>query len=348
MNECRRFDYISDMKTVALLGVVFGHCLLFYVGNPFFPETAGFISKSAMLIITFFDASLISGFVFCSGFLFANSISRKNRTVLQNLANRIKRLLIPYYLYGALWVVPLYTFFNIKCFGRPENANYLTGYKYMLLGCFSDHLWFLWMLFWVASAFILMKPLLTKKLLPLTFVISVGLAFIVQIFLTDFPYFKLSQTAPYFICYFIGICAFHFIERIEKIPTLLLFILTAIFFIGSMFYYKADGVHFALGWLCKLCGILTSFCFFTALERFEAVRKIRTAKLWRYTEEHSMQLFLFNCPFVYLYFRVLYPLIGQYTFLCAIANFIITMLTLYVTVWIQDKIKELVRKNAKK
>ena len=221
----------------------------------------------------------------------------------------------------------------------------------MLLGCFSDHLWFLWMLFWVAAAFIFMKPLLTKKLLPLTFVISAGLALIVQLLLADFPYFKLSQTGPYFICYFIGICAFHFIERIEKIPTPVLFILTAVFFAGSMLYYKADAVHFSLGWLCKLCGIFTGFSFFIALERFEAVKGIRTVKLWKYTESHSMQLFLFNCPFVYLYFRVLYPLIGKYTFLCVIVNFIITMLTLYAAVWVQDKVKirfkELVGNNAK-
>ena len=350
MTERKRYDYISDMKTVALLGVVLGHCLLFYAGNPFFPETAGFTSKGAVLIGTFLDAALISSFVFCSGFLFANSISRKKRTILQSLADRAKRLLVPYYLYGALWVVPLYTFFDIKCFGRPENAGYLTGYKYMLLGCFSDHLWFLWMLFWVAAVFILMKPLLTKSLLPLTFAISVGLAVVVQLFLADFPYFKLSQTAPYFICYFVGICAFHFIERIEKIPTPILFIMTAIFFAGSMLYYKADAVHFSLGWLCKLCGILIGFCFFIALERFEAVRNIRRTKLWKYTEAHSMQLFLFNCPFVYLYFRLLYPFIGKYTFLCVIANFIITMLTLYAVVWVQAKvkssIKELIGKNA--
>ena len=162
MTERKRFDYISDLKTICLIGVVLGHCLLFYAGNPFFPETADFISSGAVLTGAFLDAALISSFVFCSGFLFANSISRKNRTVMQSLAERTKRLLIPYYIYGALWIVPLYTFFNIKCFGRPENAGYLEGYKYMLLGCFSDHLWFLWMLFWVSSAFILMKPLLTR------------------------------------------------------------------------------------------------------------------------------------------------------------------------------------------
>lgn len=342
--DSRRFNYISDMKTVALLGVVLGHCMLFFAGNPFFPETAGFTSSWVVWICTFLDASLIAGFVFCSGFLFANSLSRKNRTVLQCLANRTKRFLVPYYLYGALWIVPLYTFFDISCFGRPENAGYLTGYLYMLLGCFSDHLWFLWMIFWVAAAFILMKPLLTKKLLPLTFLLSVALALIVQYFLADFPYFKLSQTAPYFICYFAGICVYYFIEKIEKIPVSAMLVLAVIFFAGSMCYNQAAAVHFSLEWLCKLCGALTVFCFFTALDRFAFVKKIRENKLWKYTEAHSMQMYLFNCPFVYLYFRLLKPL-SSYTLLCVLVNFIITMLTLYAIVWIQDKVKTIFRER---
>jgi len=351
-NQRKKYYYISDMKTVSLLGVVLGHCLLFYAGNRFFPETADYTSPVAVRIAAFLDAALIAGFVFCSGFLFANSISHKNRTVGQSLMDRVKRLLVPYYIYGAVWVVPLYTFFNIKCFGRPENAGYLTGYKYMLLGCFSDHLWFLWMLFWVSAAFILMKPLLTKKYLPLSFVISLALALIVQFLLVDFPYFKLSQTGPYFICYFLGILVYFFCDKMEKIPTYLLLILTAVFFAGSMCYNIAAATHFSLEWLCKLCGIFTGLCFFVVLERYEAVRIIRTTKIWGYTETHSMQMYLLNCPFVYLYFRLIYPVIGQNTFLCVLVNFIITMLTLYIAVWIQDKIKkmfkELVGSNGKK
>ena len=350
MSERKNFDYIADMKTFALIGVILGHCLLFYAGNPYFPETANFTAKGAVWISVFTDATLISSFVFCSGFLFANSIKQRDRSILKFFTGRSKRLLVTYYLYGALWVVPLYTFFNIKCFGRPENAGYLTGYKYMLLGCFSDHLWFLWLLFWVSLLFILIKPLLTKKLLPLTFVIAVAAGLTVQLFLADFPYFKLSQTGPYFVCYFLGIATFHFAEKAEKLPTALLFALAAAFFAGSMFQHKAAQTHFLLVWLCDICGIYTGFCALMALGRFEVFGKLRASKLWQYTQAHSMHMFLFNCPYVYLYFRILYPLIGQYAVLCVLANFVITMLSLYITVWVRDKVKasfkELTAKNA--
>ncbi|MBR6336104.1 MAG: acyltransferase [Ruminococcus sp.] len=350
MSERKSFDYISDMKTLALIGVVLGHCLLFYAGNPYFPETADFTSKGAVWITTFTDASLISGFVFCSGFLFANSIKRRDRSIPEFLAGRSKRLIMTYYLYGALWLVPLYTFFNIKCFGRPDNAGYLTGYKYMLLGCFSDHLWFLWLLFWVSVIFILMKKMITKRFLPLLFLISVAAGLAVQLWLADFPYFKLSQTGPYFICYFLGILTFNYIDKAEKLPTPVLFILAAAFFAGSMFQHKAAETHFLLVWLCDICGIYTGFCFFMAVGRFKAFGRFRASRLWQYTREHSMQMYLFTCPFVYLYFRLIYPLIGDCTYACVAANFVMTMLTLYAAVWVQDKVKikckELTRKNA--
>ena len=196
MSERKNFGYISNIKTISLVGVVLFHCMLFYADNPFFPESADFASPVVEFLCNIFDASLIASFVFCSGFLYAYSISYKKRTLTESIIERAKRLIIPYYLYGAFWVVPLYTFFNINTFGRPEGAGYLTGYKFMLLGCFADHLWFLWMLFWVSLIFILMKPLLQKKYLPAVFLMTVILSLIDQIFLADVSYFKISQIAP--------------------------------------------------------------------------------------------------------------------------------------------------------
>ena len=48
------------------------------------------------------------------------------------------RLLIPYFVYGTLWLVPTYTFFDIPNFGRDKGASLLDGYIAMALGKFSD------------------------------------------------------------------------------------------------------------------------------------------------------------------------------------------------------------------
>ena len=342
MAERKLINYISSVKVVSLIGVILFHCTLFYADNPFFPESAEFSSKGAVVFCELCDAILIASFVLCSGYLFAYSTSRKTRTIPQSLLERVKRLLVPYYIYGAVWVVPLYTFFNIQSFGRPENAGYLTGYKYMLLGCFSDHLWFLWMLFWVAAAFILLRPLMQKKYLPLLFCATTALALIVQFFLADFPYFKLSQIAPYLICYFVGICAFMFREKLEALPVPLIFGISAVTFVCCFFYNQAAAAHFALMWLCKLAGGLCFFFLFLGLDRLHLLDRIRQTKLWNYTEAHSVSIYLLNCPFMYLYFRLLYPAVGQSVLLCVGLNFIMCMLSLYLCVWIQDTVKKII------
>ncbi|MCR4646482.1 MAG: acyltransferase [Oscillospiraceae bacterium] len=340
-----RFGFISHMKTTALFGVFLGHCLLFYVGNPYFPESAGFTVPWAVWIGSFFDASLIASFVFCSGFLFAHTLAKDDKTVLQCIGNRAKRFLVPYYVFGTLWVVPLDTFFNIQCFGRPENAGYLQGYWYMLVGCFSDHLWFFWIVFWVAMVFCLMKPLLTRKRQPLIFVITLALALVVQFFLSDFPYFKLSQTAPFFLCYFAGVCTYQFLGKLRDLPTPVLALLTVLCFAGSVSYKEVAAIHFSLEWISRLCGAFMGFFGFLALERTEPMQKFWASKLWQYTEAHGMQMFLVNCPTVYLYFRWLKPLIGQYAALCVPVNYILTLLTMYVLVWILDHVTSLFKER---
>ena len=145
MTKAKRFNYISDTKAVCLLGVILFHCMLFYADNPFFPERADFISKPVVVICSILDSTVVEGFVFCSGFLYVNSAFGKSKTVFQDIYSKVRRLIVPYLLMGTFWLVPLYTFFDITTFGRTKGMGYLEGYKYMLLGVFSDHLWFLFL-----------------------------------------------------------------------------------------------------------------------------------------------------------------------------------------------------------
>ncbi len=312
-------------------------------GQSIFSESAEFSSPVVIFLCNMLDASLIANFVFCSGFLYANSISHRKRTLTESILERGKRLIIPYYLYGAFWVVPLYTFFDIHTFGRPEGAGYLTGYQFMLLGCFSDHLWFLWMLFWVALVFILIKPLLQKKYLLIAFLLTVLLAVIDQTLLAGVAYFKISQIAPYLLCFFLGIVCYLFLDKIEQLPVWGLFCLSGLMLTGCLLYGKAIEIHFALGWLCKLASACMEFLLFLALERTGIAKLFETKKLWQYTIKHGAQIYLLNCPFMYLYFRLLYPLVGQNVFLCILLNFLLCMLSIYIAVWIQDTVKRMIK-----
>lgn len=344
----KRYDFISDIKTAIILGVVLTHCMLFYADNPFFPESAGFSSPAVTFLCGIVDASLMPGMVFCSGFLYAAGLWRRERTIAQSIAERARRLLIPYYIYGAVWVVPLYTFFDINAYGRPEGAGYLSGYKYMLLGSFADHLWFLWMLFWVSLAFILMKPLLMRKRYFIVSVLTTALAFAVEFLLAGFPYFKLSQIAPYLLCFCLGVLLFLLHEKLEHMPVPAMYASAGIMLAVCVVYAVLTNMNFALGWLCKMAGALMLYFLFMALERIGVSGRVRRTRFWEYTQKHSFQIYLLNCPFMYVYFRLLYPWIGENVLLCILVNFVLCMFSIYAAVWLQDRIKGMLKMIGRK
>ena len=343
MTENRRFENINDIKVILIVLIILGHCMLFYAGNPFFPQSAGFTVPAIVHICSFLDAFFIPSFVFCSGFLFTHIMTHKERSMAQCLKERTKRLLLPYYIYGSFWIVPLYTAFDIKCFGRDSGTGLIEGYKYMAVGIFSDHLWFLWLLFWVNTVFILLRSLLQKKYLPALFLISLAVALVVQLCLQSFPYFKLSQTAPYYLCFCIGVIAYMYYDRIEKLPGAVLFILSAVLMTGAVLYGRAQQIHFVLDWLCKMTSMCGIFLLSVLLDRFEAVKKLRKTKVSAYIDKHSFRFFLMNCPLLYLFFRLYYPLIGNNAALCVAANFISTVVSLCIITYIQDKTKDFVK-----
>ena len=137
-----RYSYISFAKVIGITGVTLYHCIVFFLGSPFVPLQAGETSKIVIYINPIFDALFVPGFMLCSGFLFAKGAKSGKRSYGKTLWERLTRLLIPYYVVGTVWLVPMYTIFDIPCYGRPEHAGFLEGFKAMLLGQFSDHLWF--------------------------------------------------------------------------------------------------------------------------------------------------------------------------------------------------------------
>ena len=151
MGNKSRFEYITDTKTAAVVLVVLLHCMLFFSTEDYYSERASYSSSTVEYLSNILNSSLVSSLVCCSGFLFAHSVLAKGKTAGALVKSRSSRLLLRYYLYGALWLVPLYTLFDISCWGRGYGASLLESYKSMALGVFSDHSWFLLMLYWRKS-----------------------------------------------------------------------------------------------------------------------------------------------------------------------------------------------------
>ncbi len=330
---------ISELKVICLMLVIISHCVLFYVDNPYFLESADFSSHSVTFIYKLLDAVMVPGFVLASGFLFMNSLNRRNRSFGELVAERSKRLLVPYYIYGAIWLVPLYTLFDIRTFGRFEDLGLLAGCREMLLGNFSDHLWFLWMLVWVTLFFIVLKPLLSGKKLIITGILTFAAAVLVCRYLQWFPYFKLSQIGPYLICFFAGIVLRQTEEKSSGLSVPACFGIAAVLQAAVIVYAVFSPAGYLWDFLFRLMGSVMMYFFFLGFSRTSLSDKMTSTKHWRFLEEKSMNIYLLNCPFMYLWFRVIYPYIGQHVYLTIICLVILSFASIFTAVWIQGKIK---------
>lgn len=348
MAEKKYYNYISDMKIVCLMLVIFGHCAIYYISTSPYISHLGVSSPFVDKMFDVFDMTLIPAFVIGSGFLYANSITRnKNATILSELTRRSKRILLPFLLWGVFWVVPMYTTFNVFGYGRPENAGYLEGYKYLFLGCFAEHLWLLLMLFWVTLVFILLKPLISRKLLPLTAVIAVGLAIASQYLLDGIEYYKLGQIAPFILIYFIGIAIYYYSEQLEKLPVAVLLLSSAVMLAISIFMIPYKNQHFLFHWIGWITGGISLLLLFLVIDRMGVNDKLHKTRFWKFTSRNSMIIYLYNCPIMQIYYKLLSKKIGDNVALCVSVLFVMSMITLYIITFVHERIAKMLRERLK-
>lgn len=324
--QSNKISYITGIKTVCILLVCLWHCVLFYVDEPFFPENFNSPSPGAAFVGNVFDVTLMASFVFCAGFVYARSLECHNRTIPQRIWERIKRLIIPYYIIGALWLVPLYTLFDIKTYGRPDGAGLAEGYVHMALGQFSDHLWFLWMLFWVALFFILSSFLFRKNLKILLLVITIAAAVCVKLFLYDFPYFKLSQIAPYLICYYAGMFCYGIRDRLEQLSAGVRLTLAGALFAAVIAHAIFLPSHFLWLYIARLCGALFFFFLFMYLEETQIWKCVTGTAVYDWIARHQLEMYSLHMPLPYLFARILRPYIGGIPILCILINYALVLL----------------------
>lgn len=323
--KTNKISYITDIKTVCILLVFLWHCMLFYEDNPYFEESIGIISPVATFVGNMFNVTLIASFVFCAGFVYARSLEKRKRTVPQSIWERIRRLIIPYFIIGTVWLVPLYTLFDIKAFGRPDGAGWAEGYKCMALGQFSDHLWFLWMLFWVALFFILLSFLNKGYLKIILFVITIVAAFGVDLFLYDFPYYKLSQIAPYLICYFAGMFCYGIKDRLEALPKGVHLLLAGVFLIVVVIHAAILPSHFAWMYIARPSGALFSCFLFMYLQENKTWKHLTDTGAYDFLVRHQLDIYFIHMPLPYLFARVLSPYIGNIPLLCILVNYALVL-----------------------
>ena len=150
---------LDIMKVIGIILVVLGHVTRMYTKDGLIPQVddtgvMGIITR----VIYSFHMPL---FVFISGMTFAFVSIRKSsyQRFSSFVKNKAKRLIIPYFAFAILWVLPFMCGFGFRDF----LPYFIKG---IILSLDSRHLWYVWMLFNVFLMFYLFRMVVLRYKLP--------------------------------------------------------------------------------------------------------------------------------------------------------------------------------------
>lgn len=327
MIQMKKYNYIDFVKTITMFLVIVAHCTLFFSGNEFWFIKAEQESIVLRWISKFVVLSVVPIFTFASGFLLQLSLQKNKGSIVDLIRKKAVHLCIPYFIYGILWLVPTYTFFDIPSFGRDKGASLIDGYKAMALGQFSDVAWFLLMLFWVTLIWILLKELLKKENLIYGAMVSAVLYFVVHFYLGQIDYYKISQIDIYIIVFFVG-AAFFYVSDIvyNTVPEWLLIVGSLVSMIPCVFLAQLSTERYILECILKIVIPVLFLTFSMGLCRTNVIVKLEETAVYNWLRKNSLYIYLLQAPGVYIVFGIIYPIIGSNALLCFLLLFILTTL----------------------
>lgn len=181
MERKGRSIYLDLIKAIAIILVVFGHCIQYGSGSEFYLSESYFGNWIFKCIYSFH----MPLFALISGYLFYFSLSRRGSIL--SLKREIVSVLIPV----LAWSASYYLVFHSHEIIEYGIAVYIKNLiRYSLTG-----IWFLWAVFWCAIAVILVNVLFKDKLIAYV-VLLIALIFIPEK-LNSYCYVYLY---PYFVC----------------------------------------------------------------------------------------------------------------------------------------------------
>ena len=337
----KKYNYIDLMKTIAMFLVIAAHCTLFFSGNEFWLIKADQENTVLKWISKFVVLSVVPVFTFASGFLLQLSLQKKKSSMVDLIRKKAVRLLIPYFVYGTLWLVPTYTLFDIPSFGRDSGASLIDGYKAMALGKFSDVAWFLLMMFWVTLIWILLRGLLKKANLIYGAMVSVILYFAVHFFLGQIDYYKISQIDIYIIVFFVGAACFYLSDAVyENVSERILIAGSLAGMIVCVFLAQLSTEIYIMECILQIVIPVLFLTFSMGLCRTKAVGRLEKTSVYHWLRRNSLYIYLLQAPGVYLVFEILYPRIGSNALLCFLLLFLLTTLSDVLLTLIYVLVKE--------
>ncbi|MDR1921357.1 MAG: acyltransferase [Candidatus Adiutrix sp.] len=322
-----RTNHITLLKTLCLMGVLFMHAAFpFTAPGRFWRLYAEQQSLVAESLIFWAGLVIIPSFMFASGYLAALSGLRHSRSVTGQIGNRAKRLLVPWFCLMVFWMVPLYTFFDLPAYNRPEGFTLSQTYMAALSGQFADHLWFLLVLFWVSSFWAVIQPT-AKRFGPLAApALALAASLLIYRYGQGLTWCCFYETDGPLLWFAAGCLFFNCRQRAERAMALrprLWFAANIALFAALSLYGPQTPVF---RWATSTLGALAAFQICAHLARRH--EKLRQLRPYRYFEDNAFRFYLFHMPGGLLTFKMLdwgglaspLPFIG----LSFLANFCLT------------------------
>lgn len=302
------------IKTVLMLLVVLYHSIVFWRGDWFTENPAELVpalGTAASFLITF----LMYAFVLVSGYIFSYQRCERGsyKELLPFVANKAKRLLLPYLAVAAVWVIPIQLiFFDYTPLELAKN---------FLLAISPNQLWFLWMLFDLFIIFHLLSRFIEKhNILGLIVVLAMYAVGTIAPMLPNV--FMIWRAMTYAPAFWLGFKLRQYgTELFRKIPIFIYPIVHIALFILDMYLPLGGGIvgralSLAMDFVINHLGALSAFLLLSAV----GTRINTSAQPIKFLGERSMTIYLFHQQAIYFFIYLLDGHISPY--LVAAASFI--------------------------
>lgn len=315
------------MKVSASILVVAGHVIIFY------SNTGGIISMQTDQLLDFVMRFIYSFhmplFMFISGAVYHICISaEKYKNAADFMAKKFKRIIIPYLVWGVLYVTPVMILLGVT---DQSPAEYIV--EGILLCRNSRHLWFIWALFFVSLFIRFLKPVIERgkewRLLMLA-------AFLIMWYLswnlTDL--FGINSIVRYLLWYYLGYLfdgQKHWIDCVMKkrkggmtaVPILSILIIV---------FYLQTGNNLWTGLAAAGAGIILSYCTAASMKSF-----IFDSKVYCLIERNCFGIYLAHPMIIYVCFYYFRDWMKN----PCITSILVTLVALTVSILITEALRKL-------
>lgn len=213
------------------------------------------------------------------------------------IKGKVKRLLIPYFLYGWLFMLPIKRLGNFY-----TNASLKQAFKGFLSGADSGHLWFLTALFWCLIVFVMLDKLLMRLEINSIYLL-LFIAGIISLTYNYLPFdiLGLKMGLSYIFYFSIG---YVFEKERAQVKTwnyrktllalgilVVLEIMNIRYDILNVFFVRISGSFLTL-LFCDLCSRI--------------FKKVEYSKIWDFVIRNLFYVYLFHDPLEYIVLRIFF------------------------------------------